>query len=192
MVRAAPNDPPGIEYLARDPAVALSRRFLRWHQDDDQGAKGFDEQKVEMLWAFGDWDERWGDPTAHIEGAAKNGAPDAVEAKLLLGGEVSEGWHRGANLVFERETAGDLETNYEVTGGLSHTIVDQKFSLGAEVKAAMADVQSDRGNFSEELLLGPTLQYRPMPRAHVDVAALAGLTDDSPDAKLTFLFGWEF
>lgn len=166
--------------------------YLVAHQDGNQGPMVFDEQKVEVRWAFANWDEIWGNPTAYIEWAAKDNAPDGLEAKLLFGGEISEGWHWGTNLVFETETGGQRERNYEITGGLSRTIVDQKFSFGAEVKAGFADVKTDRGDFADAILLGPTLQFRPLPNAHVDVAALVGLTDDSPDAKLTFLFGWQF
>lgn len=166
--------------------------YLVSHQDGNQGAMQFDEQKVEVRWAFADWDEIWGNPTAYLEWAAKNEDPDAVEAKLLFGGEVCEGWHWGSNLVFEHETGGAQENAYEITGGISHTIVDRKFSAGAEVKAAIADVAGNRGHYSDEVLLGPTMQYRPLPNAHLDIAALAGLTNDSPDAKLTILFGWEF
>jgi hypothetical protein len=166
--------------------------YLVSHQDGNEGAMEFDQTKFEVRWALADWDEIWGNPTLYLEWAANNDEPDAVEAKLLLGGEVSEGWHWGTNLVYEVETGGARENNYEITGGLSYTVVDQKFAVGAEVKAAMADVAADRGNFAEEVLLGPTMRYRPMPNAHFDVAVLAGLTSDSPDAKVTFVFGWEF
>lgn len=55
-----------------------------------------------------------------------------------------------------------------------------------------ADEKTDRGNYANEVLLGPSLQFRPVPNAHIDIAPLFGLTDESPDAKVTLLFGWEF
>ncbi|MEZ5988443.1 MAG: transporter [Planctomycetota bacterium] len=166
--------------------------YLVAHQDGNQGTMQFDEQKVEVRWALADWDKIWGNPTLYLEWAAKSEAPDGIEAKLLFGGEISEGWHWGSNLVFETETGGARENVYEITGGVSHTMIDEKWSLGAEVKGALADVAADRGNYTEELLLGPTMQYRLRPNCHFDFSALAGLTDDSPDAKFTLLFGWEF
>jgi outer membrane putative beta-barrel porin/alpha-amylase len=166
--------------------------YLVSHQDGNEGVMAIDEQKVEVRWALADWDEIFANPTLYLEWAAINEAPDHVEAKLLLGGEVTSGWHWGANLVFEHETAGEMENVYELTGGVSYAIRDKKFSVGAEFKLAYSDVTSDRGNYANEVLIGPSFQYRPLPNAHIDLAPLFGVTDDSPDAKITVLFGWEF
>ncbi len=166
--------------------------YLVSHKDYADGPEQFDEQKFEVRWAFADWGKIWGNPTAYLEWASKSDAADSIEGKLLLGDELAEGWHWGTNLVFEAETGGELERNYEITAGISKTLVDSKFSVGAEIKAAMADVESDRGNFANEVLIGPSVQFLPLPNAHIDFAALAGVTDDSPDAKLTFVFGWAF
>ncbi|MCA8964659.1 MAG: hypothetical protein H6838_07685 [Planctomycetes bacterium] len=166
--------------------------YLVAHQDGNEGAMAIDEQKFEIRHALADWDEIWGNPTIYLEWAAINNAPDHVEGKLLFGGEAGESWHWGANLVFEHETGGLQENGYEITGGLSKTLVDQRFSVGAEVKAAWIDDKTDRGDFATEVLIGPSFQFRPVPNAHIDVAPLFGVTDDSPEAKLTLLFGWEF
>jgi hypothetical protein len=166
--------------------------YLVAHQEGNDGPMDFDEQKFEVRWAFADWDVIWGNPTAYLEWAATNDGPDKVEAKLLLGGEVTSGWHWGTNLVFEHETGGAQENVYEITGGISRTLSDKRFSAGAEVKAAWADVKGDRGDFANEVLLGPSFQFRPLPNAHIDIAPLFGCTDESPDFKCTFVFGWEF
>ncbi|HEX5052662.1 MAG TPA: hypothetical protein VFZ65_12875 [Planctomycetota bacterium] len=166
--------------------------YLVSHQDGNEGALAIDEQKLEVRHALADWDVIWGNPTIYLEWAAINEAPDHVEAKLLLGGEAAESWHWGANLVFEHETGGLQENGYEITAGLSKTLVDQRFSFGAEVKAAWIDDKTDRGNYANEVLVGPSLQFRPVPNAHIDIAPLFGVTDDSPDTKITLLFGWEF
>ena len=49
-----------------------------------------------------------------------------------------------------------------------------------------------RGDFDNEVLVGPSFQFRPAPNAHFDLAPLFGCTNDSPDSKITILFGWEF
>lgn len=166
--------------------------YMVSHEDGNEGAMVFDEQKLEVRHALADWDEIWGNPTIYLEWAATNDGPDHVEAKLLLGGEACSGWHWGTNLVFEHETGGNQENAYEITAGLSTTLADQRFSVGAEVKSAWIDDKTDRGNYATEVLLGPSLQFRPLPNTHLDVAPLFGLTDDSPSAKVTLLFGWEF
>jgi hypothetical protein len=166
--------------------------YLVSHQDGNEGEMVFDEQKLEVRHALADWDEIWGNPTIYLEWAANNEAPDHIEAKLLFGGEAAPSWHWGANLVFEHETGGNQENGYEITAGLSKTLVDQRFAVGAEVKAACIDDKTDRGDYTNEVLLGPSFQFRPVANAHIDVVPLFGVTDDSPETKLTLLFGWEF
>lgn len=166
--------------------------YLVGHQEGNEGGYAIDEQKVEVRWAFADWDVIWGNPTAYLEWVGRDEEADKVEAKLLFGGEIDTGWHWGTNLVFEHEMGGLQANGYEVTGGVSYTLIDQKLSAGAEAKLAFEDDKLDRGSYSNEFLLGPSFQFRPVPRSHIDFAALAGLTDDSPDAKFIVVFGWEF
>ena len=45
-------------------------------------------------------------------------------------------------------------------------------SLGADVKTAWIDDETDRGNYTEEVLLGPSFQFRPLPNAHIDFAVV--------------------
>ena len=171
----------------------------RWQIDlyavtEKTGSEGdldWSEQKFEVRYAFADWGEIWGNPTAYLEWVEKSASADVVEAKLLLGGEISEGWHWGANLVMEHEVSGEIENVYEVTGGVSHTLRDERLSLGVEVKGALVDVHTDRGNYSEELEIGPSLQWRPLPAMHVDIAPLFGVTPDSRAADIYLVLGWE-
>ena len=116
----------------------------RWQLDlylvqEKSGSEGeFDlaEQKFEIRYAFADWGEIWGNPTGYLEWVERSAAADKIEAKLLLGGQLSEGWHWGSNLVYEAETGDAREHEYGVTFGLAHTMIDEKLSLGAELKAA--------------------------------------------------------
>lgn len=166
--------------------------YLVAHEEGNDGPMGIDEQKFEVRHALADWGRIWGNPTLYLEWAAVNEAPDHVEGKLLLGDELGPGWHWGANLVLEHETGGEQENSYELTGGISKTLVDKRFSVGAELKTAWIDVKGDRGDYDEEVLLGPSVQFRPLPNAHMDFAPLFGCTEDSPELQFTFVFGWEF
>jgi hypothetical protein len=94
--------------------------------------------------------------------------------------------------VGEFEMGGEREYEYEFTGGLGHPIVDSKFSVGLETRLAWADVAGDRGNYSRNFRLGPSIQFRPLPRMTVNVAALGGLTEESDDAQMFVNTGWEF
>jgi len=158
------------------------------HEDDFELAG----ERIELRWALADWDVIPMNPTLYLEYAAKADGPDAVEVKLLLGGEIAPRWHWGMNCVFERELSGDLANTYEVTGGLSYTVVDTLFSAGAELKAGFSDTKSDRGDLTEDIRTGPSIQWRPHPAAHIDVAALFGIGGNSNLLEPFVIVGWEF
>ncbi|MBI5363554.1 MAG: hypothetical protein HZA53_10280 [Planctomycetes bacterium] len=166
--------------------------YLVRNQAGNDGPADVDEQKLEARWALADWDAIPWNPTLYLELANEDSAPDSIEAKLLLGDEFSPSWHRGANLVFEHEMGGALENAHELTIGVSHTLDDQRLSLGAELKTALINPHADRSEFEEELLVGPSLQYRPTARMHIDVATLVGIGVDSPAAQGFLVIGYEF
>jgi hypothetical protein len=161
------------------------------HQGSD-GETDWSEQKYELRYALADWGKLPWNPTLYAEWATVSGGPDRFEGKLLLGDEVAPGWKAGANLVWEHEVSGDLTNEYGLTLGLSRTVVDEQFSLGGELKTALTDVHGDRGNYEEELEVGPSLQWRPISNLHLDVATLVGIGADSRAADLYFVLGWEF
>lgn len=146
----------------------------------------------ELRWALADWNEIWGNPTLYFEYITLAGRPDKIEPKLLLGGEIAEGWHWGANVVLEWELSGEREAEYAVTTAISRTIVDEKLSLGVESVLSLTDVKGSRGNFAESLVIGPSLQWKPLPAATLNFAPLIGVTGESPVAQIYFNAGWEF
>jgi hypothetical protein len=78
---------------------------------------------------------------------------------------------------------------------VSHTIRDSKIDFGMETKLALVnelDEHGSRGPFETEFLLGPSMQFRPLPQMHIDVAPLFGVTHASPRAKIFVVLGWEF
>lgn len=166
-----------------------------YHVTSKEGSEGeldVSEQKYELRYAFADWGKLWMNPAAYVEYVSRSGESDKIETKLLMGDELAQGWHFGTNLVFEHELGGAGENEYELTAGLARTIVDEKLSLGAELKAALVDTHADRGEYEEELEIGPSIQYRPLPQMHIDFAPLIGIGGDSRAADLFLVLGWEF
>lgn len=160
-------------------------------QTGSDGDKEWSEQKYELRYALADWGELWMNPTTYFEYVSRGGAADKLEAKLLLGDEVAPGWHFGTNLVYEHEIGDALESEYGLTVGIARTIVDEKLSLGAEIKAALVDEHGSRGHYEKELEIGPTLRWQPVPHMHVDFAPLVGIGDDSRAADVYLVLGWE-
>ena len=148
-----------------------------------------------MRWAFADWNKIPGNPTVYFEWKNENAAPDHVEAKLLLGGQLASGWHWGSNLVWEHELGGPQENSNEWTVGVSHTVRDTKFDLGVETQLALVNslgAGGVRGDFETQFFVGPSLQFRPLPQMHIDVAPLIGTTSASSRSKVFVVVGYEF
>ncbi len=154
----------------------------------------FDTQQVELRWAWADWNKIPGNPTSYFEYIAIDGEPDHFETKLLFSGEAAPRVHWAANLVWEHQLGGNQENTYELTGGIAYSVKDEKLSLGIESKLAYTDDKFRRGigRKDPELLVGPSVQFRPLKQMHIDFAALAGVTQESPRFKSLLIFGWEF
>ena len=151
---------------------------------------------AEIRYALADYDEIFGNPTLYFEYILLNGDGDTIEPKLLLGGEIAPGWHWGSNLVYERELQGtkDRTEEFKVTLALSRTLIDKKLSLGIAAEAAyeIEHEDSSQGERSRELHVGPSLQFRPIPKAHLDIEPLWGCTGESKRLKMFLVFGWDF
>jgi hypothetical protein len=159
------------------------------------GEMKIDEQKFEVRWAFADWNKIWGNPTVYAEWKQESGAADHAEIKLLLGGEITSGWHWGSNLVWEHEIAGEKENSNEWTTGISRTVKDMGMSIGMETQLALVNTEiapGTRSDFEHEFLIGPSVQFRPGKRMHLDIAPLFGTTAVSKRAKTFIVFGYEF
>jgi hypothetical protein len=104
----------------------------------------------------------------------------------LLFGDDHHGWHWGVNLINEQELWGEEATEWAVAAGLSRTLIDNKFSAGLEGKWTHPEGEDD------EFILGPSIQWLPTPKTHVDLVAMAGLNDASPKAECWLIFGYDF
>jgi hypothetical protein len=148
-------------------------------------------EMIEGRYAFADWGEIWGNPTVYLEYIHQD-SPDGLEGKLLLGSEVSPGWHWASNLACEQQTAGERERELQLTGGLSHTIIDDKFSMGVEGKLQQTDTEDDPGDDEDVFEIGPTMRWQPSERSYIDFAPLIGFGGESPQAEIFLIMGWEF
>jgi hypothetical protein len=177
--------------------IGLPHRFqvdLYFRTDqDDAGSKMLTGEQFEVRWALADWGKIWGNPTLYFEYINLDKRPGKIEPKLLLGGEIAEGWHWGMNFVAELEIDGEeLEHEYEFTSAISHTVIDGVFSAGVEFKFSLIDVKGDRGHYETPFLVGPTMQWRPCPQMFVNLEGLAGVGGESPRGQITLNVGWEF
>jgi hypothetical protein len=165
------------------------------HQTGNAGTFSIDGQQVEVRYALADWGKLFGNPTLYAEWKDISGAPAHFEGKLLLGGQMAPRWHWGSNFVWEHELGGSKENSNEWTTGISYSAADTKASLGVETQLALVNSETapgTRGPFSKEFLIGPSIQLRPLPQVHLDLAPLFGTTNAAPRVKFFVVFGWEF
>lgn len=146
----------------------------------------------ELRYALADWGELWGNPTVYLEYKLQQDTADNFETKLLFGDEITSRWHWGTNLVWEQDLSGSKKTELALCNAISYTLWDEKFSVGAEIKTTFENKAGKRDDWEKAVVIGPSIQYKPLPRMHIDFAALFGLTDDSNLVTSTLVVGWEF
>jgi hypothetical protein len=143
---------------------------------------------------------KWGviplNPTLYAEYKENYRDVDAVELKVLLAEEIARGWHWAGNLIWERQSGGDQETELGVSMGVMHTLIDSKFSAGMEAKFERVTGKGFRGDDAvHEFLLGPSFQWRPTENMHVNFTPLFGLTSSDrkdPRTEIYLVIGYDF
>ncbi len=149
---------------------------------------------VELRWAFADWGRIWGNPTLYGEYkfADAHWGPDVYELKLLLGDQIAPRWHWGVNFVWEAETGWDREQEFQITGGLSYSLVDGKIGVGIEAYYDHDSVKGSRGDALEIFQIGPSVQVRLTSHLHIDANVMFGTNQDSDRQVAYIVLGCDF
>ena len=173
--------------------IGLPYRFqLDVYENVENGDSGTRTgNQIEARWALADWNKFPLNPTLYAEWKFNNDAPDAYEFKLLLGEQLAPRWHWGFNLFFERETGGDRTTEWGFSQAVSYTVIDSKLGVGLEMNYENTTVKGSREKSENEFLIGPSIQWRPNRRIHLDFVPLLGATHDSPIVEAFIVFGFE-
>ena len=169
---------------------------------EDYGVRGHDAPmkheavRAEGRWAFADWDKIPLNPTLYLDVAEVHRAPDHIEGKLLLAHDFCE-WRWAGNVSYDQQMGGERATTIELSTGISRPIVDSKFNAGVEAKASRVTGIGFRAEEDaiNEVLVGPTLQWRPMSNLHIDLCPLFGFTHSDrrdPRMELFLIVGFDF
>ena len=148
--------------------------------------------QVEMRYALADWGKIPLNPTLYGEWKFNDDEPDAYEVKLLLGEEIAPRWHWGFNVFYEQEVGRGRTSEIGFAQAVSYSVVDGKLSVGLEMNLERSSGPNFDGKPAVEFLLGPSLQWRPHPRVHLDLVPLFGTTHDSPAVEAYVVFGIDF
>ena len=147
----------------------------------------------EIRWAPADWGVIPLNPALYLEYKVTDPSRggDVIEPKLLLGEDFGNGWHWGLNAVYERELSGEKAEEIAITQAIGKTI-SESLSLGVEMAWKRETVDGERNNPEQKVIIGPNLQWRPTKNMHVNLAALAGCTEHSPDFEGWLIVGYDF
>jgi len=191
-----PEDSQPKERIQGEIGVGLPYRLqldMYINFEDPSGAEAeWDGAQVELRWALADWDKIFWNPTLYGEWKFVAEGPDVYELKLLFSDDLGPRWRGAVNAIYEAQDSGDEETEIAVSMAASYTIRDEKLYAGVELKVNRVTEGGPDGAPNMEILLGPSFQWRPTPRTHLDIVPLFGLTDDSPVAQVFVVFGIGF
>lgn len=163
-------------------------------EGDQTGHFHYQSFNVELRWAVADWGVIWGNPTLYAEYkfADHHWGPDVYEFKLLLGDQIASRWHWGVNFVWEAETSKDEEQEFQITGGLSYSVVDGKIGVGVEAFYDRDTVKGNRGNPAHIFQIGPSVQLRFTNHLHLDLNCMFGTNEDSDHQVAYIVLGYDF
>jgi hypothetical protein len=174
--------------------IGLPYRFqvdLYQNVDHLDGGSTSTGNQVEGRCAFADWDKIPLNPTLYAEWKFNGSGPDAYELKLLFGEQLAPRWHWGFNLFYEQEVGGPRATELGFSQAFGYSAIDGKLSVGVEMNLERTTEKGSRSDPAVEFLIGPSIQWRPTRRTHLDLVPLFGTTGDSPHVEAFLVFGIE-
>ena len=163
-------------------------------EGDRHGRFHYQSFNTELRYALADWGKIWGNPTLYAEYkfADHRWGPDVYELKVLLGDQFAQRWHWAVNFVWEAETGGEREHEFQIPGGLSYTVIDRRLGVGVEFLFDNDTLAGGRGNPANQFNIGPSIQWRVTEKAHLDLSCMFGTNNES-DREITWVvFGYDF
>ena len=163
-------------------------------EGDQDGRFHFDNLALELRYALADWGKIPLNPTLYAEYKIRDSdyGPDVFEFKLLLGTDLTPHLHWGFNFSREADLGGERDVEWELTQGLSYTVIDQRLGVGFEMEYGDESVQNERGHPERRFLIGPSIQVRPTKNTHLDLVAMWSTTQDGPNFQGFVIFGIDF
>jgi hypothetical protein len=158
---------------------------------------------IELPHALADWGKIPLNPAIDAGWRFHTEGSDSYIFRALFAEQFGDRFYFGANLGFERQVAGELETAYELNSALNYRLIDGKLSVGAQLvveyeTAREREFDAEDNTFETEsvhatqVLLGPSVLYRPTRNIYLGVTPLFGLTKESPTVEAYFLLGIDF
>lgn len=150
-----------------------------------------EEYKIELRHALADWGEIPLNPTLYLEyeGPLRDEGTQGLEYKLLLAETIKPKVHWAGNLIFEQDLEQDA-IEYGVSSGISYTVLENKFQIGAEGELVWEEEGDE--DVTTSFTVGPSFQYQPTQTTALRLAPMFGIGADSPDYRLLAVFSLGF
>jgi hypothetical protein len=155
-----------------------------------EGDAFYKGSSVELRYALANWGKIPLNPTLYGEWNFNDRDPDVWELKLLLGQTLGHRWNLAGNFTYEQETGGEREQEIGLSSALSYALIDQTLNAGVEMLWERKTSKHSRGDPENAFLIGPSINVRPTRFSFITAAPLFGTTDDSPDAEVFVIAGF--
>jgi len=163
-----------------------------WQAPDTNNVFQMEGLQLELRYAFADWDKIFANPTLYLEYHPRfSGFPDKAEVRFLATDSFAPKWRWAVNLGAETELSQMQTHEYAITLGTSRAVIRNTLAVGVEAKAEYSDVTGSRGTFNKEYYAGPSIQWKPEPKSHIDFTPYIGLNNVSHTSEVFFIFGWD-
>jgi hypothetical protein len=152
---------------------------------NEGGNLKWDAWQLRTRYRFGEVGQYFMDPLLYIEYNRKteSTSPNKVEAKFILAKTIDK-WNLAVNPVFEYFFAPDTENEIGLDVGTSYEF-SPKFVAGIE---STTRVEFEDGESETSSYFGPTVSYA-SGGFWCSAGVAAGVTDESDDARVRFIFG---
>src|SRR6516225_2894534 len=117
--------------------------------------------------------------------------PNAVAIRLLLGQNFGDHFGYGMNIGVEQDVSHDSGREFDISQSIAYGAMKGQFEFGAEMRYVHNTSQRRSGD-KNELVIGPTIGWKPTRQLRISAAPLLGCTGDSPRLAMFVLVSYEF
>ena len=116
---------------------------------------------------------------------------NAVAVRLLLGQNFGDHFGYGMNVGVEQDVSHDSGREFDISQSVAYGAMKGQFEFGAEMRYVHDTSQRSSGD-KDELVIGPTIGWKPTRQLRISAAPLLGCTGDSPRLAMFVLVSYEF
>jgi hypothetical protein len=117
--------------------------------------------------------------------------PDAIAVRLLLGQNFGDHVGYGMNIGFQQDVSRDSGREVEISQSVAFGAMKGRVEFGAEMRYVYNTAGRNRFD-RNDLVIGPTIGWKPTRQLRISMAPLFGCTGDSPRMASLVLASYEF